>query len=83
MTSEVRFPITIKVRTGDGGPARDIVTLREACDFLIDWPEAKRDDFYRSARDTLVAAMKHSAEPADAQNAFAAFCRHFGILTRG
>lgn len=79
---DLRFPAPMKIKTGDEASSRDVVTLQDACEILIDWPQAKRGDFYRAARDAVVAAMKRTGTPAQAQEVFVAFCNHVGILVR-
>ncbi|RUY51855.1 DUF982 domain-containing protein, partial [Mesorhizobium sp. M7A.F.Ca.CA.001.05.1.1] len=61
---------------------RDVTTLRDASEILIDWPQAKRGPFYQAAREKVEAALETQTGAAEAQEAFAALCSHAGVLVR-
>ena len=77
---DLRFPTPLRIQAGGSNTIRDVATLQDACETLIDWPHARRGPFYQSAREQVEAAMEGNATPAQAQETFAALCVHAGVL---
>ena len=73
-------PLRIKPAGSDS--IRDVVTVQDANEILIDWPQARRGPFYQAAREKVQAALDGEISAAQAQEAFAALCDHAGILVR-
>ena len=81
MTGPIRStPMRIKPHGSE--TIRDVSTLKDASEILIDWPQAKRGPFYQAAREQIEAALESQAGVAQAQEAFAALCNHAGVLVR-
>jgi hypothetical protein len=72
----------MRIRPHGSDTIRDVTTLRDASEILIDWPQAKRGPFYQAARKKVEAALESKAGAAEAQEAFAALCNHAGVLVR-
>lgn len=73
-------PLRIKPHGTD--TIRDIITLKDASEVLIDWPHAKRGPFYQAAREQVEAALESKTSAAQAHEAFTALCNHAGVLVR-
>lgn len=54
-------PMRIKPHGSD--TIRNVSTLKDAGEILIDWPHAKRGPFYQAARETVEAAMNGKGVP--------------------
>jgi len=80
--ADQRFSTSLRVRVGTDGTVRDVSTVQDACEVLIDWPSARRGPFYQSAREAVEAALDGNVSAMAAQEAFAALCDHAGILDR-
>ncbi|MFU0506079.1 DUF982 domain-containing protein [Pseudaminobacter sp. NGMCC 1.201702] len=80
MTVDAAFEHSLRVRSGDANTIREVTSLRDACDILIDWPHARRGPFYQSAREVVEAAMEGHATVQEARTAFAALASHAGVL---
>jgi hypothetical protein len=76
----LRFPTPLRIQANGSNTIRDVVTLQDANETLIDWPHARRGPFYQPARKQVEAALEGNTTPAEAQEAFAALCGHAGIL---
>ena len=72
--AELMLSTPMRIRLHDSDTIRDITTLRDASEILIDWPQAKRGPFYQAAREQVEAALESKAGAAEAQEAFAALC---------
>ncbi|MBZ9675700.1 DUF982 domain-containing protein [Mesorhizobium sp. ES1-1] len=72
----------IRIKPAGSDTIRDVVTIHDANEILIDWPQARRGPFYQAAREQVQAALDGKATAAQAQEAFAALCDHAGILVR-
>ena len=59
---------------------RDVETIEDACQILIDWPHARRGPFYQAAREVVESALKGDATASQAREAFAALAAHAGVL---
>lgn len=77
-----RFSASRRVRVGTEGTVRDVSTVQDACEVLIDWPPARRGPFYQSAREAVEGALDGNVSATAAQEAFAALCDHAGVLDR-
>ena len=73
-------PLRIKPHGSD--TIRDVTTLKDASEILIDLPHAKRGPFYQAAREQVESALESKAGAAQAQEAFVALCNHAGVLVR-
>ncbi|RWC25525.1 MAG: DUF982 domain-containing protein [Mesorhizobium sp.] len=80
--AELMLPTPMRIRPHGSDTIRDIATLKDASEILIDWPQAKRGPFYQAAREQVEAALENKAGAAQAQEAFAALCDHAGVLVR-
>ncbi|RWC58860.1 DUF982 domain-containing protein [Mesorhizobium sp.] len=80
--AELMMPTPMRIRPHGSDTIRDIATLKDASEILIDWPQAKRGPFYQAAREQVEAALENKAGAAQAQEAFAALCDHAGVLVR-
>lgn len=80
--TDVSLPSTIRVQTGSANKVRDVTSLKDACEVLIDWPHARRGPFYQSAREAVEAALNGSLPVEKTAEAFAALCDHAGVLVR-
>ncbi|WP_137933949.1 DUF982 domain-containing protein [Mesorhizobium comanense] len=72
----------IRIRPHGSDTIRDVATLEDASQILIDWPHAKRGPFYQAAREKIEAALEDRQAAAHAQEAFTALCDHAGVLVR-
>lgn len=70
----------MRIKPHDSDTIRDVSTLKDASEILIDWPHAKRGPFYQAARETVEAAMNGNGSASQAQEAFAALCDHAGVV---
>ncbi|TPJ37646.1 DUF982 domain-containing protein [Mesorhizobium sp. B2-5-13] len=73
-------PLRVKPHRAD--TIRDVATLQDASEILIDWPQAKRGPFYQAAREKIESALQNNEGVAQAQEAFTALCDHAGLLVR-
>ncbi|TIN18086.1 MAG: DUF982 domain-containing protein [Mesorhizobium sp.] len=80
--AEVMLSTPMRIKPHGSDTIRDITTLKDASEILIDWPQAKRGPFYQAAREQVEAALEGKAGVAEAQEAFAALCNHAGVLVR-
>ena len=80
--TDVSLARTIRVQAGSSNTIREVTSLRDACEVLIDWPHARRGPFYQSAREAVEAAINGSLPVDKASEAFAALCDHAGVLVR-
>lgn len=80
--TELMLSTPMRIRPHGSDTIRDLTTLQDASEILIDWPQAKRGAFYQAAREQVEAALEHKAGAAQAQEAFAALCNHAGVLVR-
>ncbi|RUW63209.1 DUF982 domain-containing protein [Mesorhizobium sp. M7A.F.Ca.US.008.03.1.1] len=80
--SELILPTPMRIKPHGSDTIRDVATLKDASEILIDWPQAKRGPFYQAAREKVEAALETKAGAAEAQEAFAALCSHSGVLVR-
>ena len=80
--ADLMLSTPMRIRPHGSDTIRDITTLRDASEILIDWPQAKRGPFYQAAREQVEAALESKAGAAKAQEAFAALCNHAGVLVR-
>jgi hypothetical protein len=80
--ADLMLSTPIRIRPHGSDTIRDLVTLRDASEILIDWPQAKRGPFYQAAREQVEAALNGDGGAAQAQEAFAALCNHAGVLVR-
>ncbi|MEO5755446.1 MAG: DUF982 domain-containing protein [Mesorhizobium sp.] len=78
----LRLSAPLRIRPAGTETVRDVSTLQDASEILIDWPHAKRGPFYQTAREQIEAALEGRATAAQAQEAFSAFCVHAGVLVR-
>ena len=79
--AELMLSTPIRIKPHGSDTIRDVDTLRDASEILIDWPHAKRGPFYQAAREQIEAALDGNGG-AQAQEAFAALCNHAGVLVR-
>ncbi|RVA31196.1 DUF982 domain-containing protein, partial [Mesorhizobium sp. M7A.F.Ca.US.001.01.1.1] len=46
--SELILPTPMRIKPHGSDTIRDVATLRDASEILIDWPQAKRGPFYQA-----------------------------------
>lgn len=80
--AELMLSTPMRIKPHGSDTIRDVATLKDASEILIDWPQAKRGPFYQAAREQVEAALEGKAVAAQAQEAFAALCHHAGVLVR-
>lgn len=80
--AELRLTAPMRIKPAGAETIRDVVTLRDASEILIDWPHGRRGPFYQAAREQVEAALDGKISAAQAQEAFAALCDHAGVLVR-
>jgi hypothetical protein len=80
--TDVRLSSPIRVKPHGADTIREVATLQDASEILIDWPHASRGPFYQAAREKIEAALENKDGAAQAQEAFTALCDHAGILVR-
>lgn len=80
--TELMLSTPMRIRPHGSDTIRDIATLKDASEILIDWPQAKRGPFYQAAREQIEAALESKTGALRAQEAFAALCNHAGVLVR-
>ncbi|RUZ17846.1 DUF982 domain-containing protein [Mesorhizobium sp. M7A.F.Ca.CA.001.09.1.1] len=80
--SELILPTPMRIKPHGSDTIRDVTTLRDASEILIDWPQAKRGPFYQAAPVWVSNAASTFSRAAEAQEAFAALCSHAGVLVR-
>lgn len=69
-------PVCVKI----GNTKREVKSVHDACEVLIDWPHARRGPVYQSTMEILQAAVAGKASTEQAHDAFADFARHAGVL---
>ncbi|QKC96042.1 DUF982 domain-containing protein [Mesorhizobium sp. NZP2298] len=72
----------MRIRPHGSDTIREVASLQDASEILIDWPHASRGPFYQAAREKVEAALENKDGAAQAQEAFTALCDHAGILVR-
>ncbi|OBQ74507.1 DUF982 domain-containing protein [Mesorhizobium erdmanii] len=80
--ADIRLSSPIRIRPHGSDTIRELTTLQDASEILIDWPHASRGPFYQAAREKIEAALQDKAGAAEAQEAFTALCDHAGLLVR-
>jgi len=76
------FEPPLRVQAGDPNTSRKVTSLQDACEVLIDWPHARRGEYYEAARTVVEAAQRGEKTVAEAYHAFAELCEHAGVLVR-
>lgn len=77
---DTKIPFESPIRVQTGNSVKDVQSVRDACDVLIDWPHARRGPFYQSAREVVEAALNGRANAQEAREAFLALISHAGVL---
>ncbi|MBZ9681691.1 DUF982 domain-containing protein [Mesorhizobium sp. CO1-1-7] len=72
----------LRVKPHGSETIREVATLQDASEILIDWPQARRGPFYQTAREKIESALANNEGAAQAQEAFTALCDHAGLLVR-
>ncbi|WP_457152620.1 DUF982 domain-containing protein [Mesorhizobium sp. P5_C1] len=80
--AEPMLSTPMRIRPHGSDTIRDITTLKDASEILIDWPQAERGPFYQAAREQVEAALENKAGAAQAHEAFVALCNQAGVLVR-
>ncbi|TPM38105.1 DUF982 domain-containing protein [Mesorhizobium sp. B2-3-4] len=78
----VMLSTPLRVKPHGSDTIREVATLQDASEILIDWPQAKRGPFYQAAREKVETALEKTEGAAQAQEAFTALCDHAGLLVR-
>jgi hypothetical protein len=80
--TKLPFDSVIRVQSGSANTIKDVESVQDACDVLIDWPHGRRGPFYQSAREVVEAALEGKASVEEAKEAFAALASHAGVLVK-
>ncbi|RUX00019.1 MULTISPECIES: DUF982 domain-containing protein [unclassified Mesorhizobium] len=80
--ADLMLSTPLRVKPHGSDTIREVATLQDASEVLIDWPHAKRGPFYQAAREKIEAALTNNEGAAQAQEAFTALCDHAGLLVR-
>lgn len=73
------FSPAVSIRIGQD-TIREVAAVGEIDEVLLDWPQARRGDFYRRVRECVEAAKRGDASPAELREMFVAFAGHAGVL---
>jgi hypothetical protein len=73
------FSPSVCVKTGEG-TQREVASIRDVDEILLDWPQARRGDFYRRVRECVEVAKRGEASPAELRELFVAFAQHARVL---
>ncbi len=79
---DVMLSTPVRIKPHGSDTIREVATLQDASEILIDWPHASRGPFYQAAREKIEAALEDKDATAQAQEAFTALCDHAGVLVR-
>jgi hypothetical protein len=74
-----RFFSPVTVSVGLNMP-REVTSLREAWEFLTDWPQSRRGPVHATALRACSAAMAGNLSTENARRAFVGFAKVYGIL---
>jgi uncharacterized protein DUF982 len=80
--AELMLSTPMRIKPVGSDTIREVATLKDASEVLIDWPQARRGPFYQAAREQVEAALEGKTSAAQAQEAFTALCNHAGVLVR-
>ncbi|TGV64874.1 DUF982 domain-containing protein, partial [Mesorhizobium sp. M00.F.Ca.ET.158.01.1.1] len=80
--ADLMLSTPLRVKPHGSDTIREVATLQDASEILIDWPHAKRGPFYQAAREKVEAALEDQTGIGEAQEAFSALCNHAGVLVR-
>lgn len=80
--ANVMLSTPMRIKPHGSNTIREVATLQDASEVLIDWPPANRGPFYQAAREKIEAALQNKDGTAQAQEAFTALCDHAGVLVR-
>lgn len=70
----------VPVRLSVNGDVHEIDSVRQAAEFLGDWPAPRRGPVFACALNVCHAAAAGTMRPEDARKAFESFARITGIL---
>lgn len=73
------FSPSVCVKTGQD-TLREVASIRDVDEILLDWPQARRGDFYRRVRECVEVAKRGEASPAQLRELFVAFAEHAQVL---
>lgn len=78
---EDRMPFggTVWVTVSDN-TRREVKSVRDACEVLIDWPHARRGPVYQSTMEVLQSAIAGKSSPQEAHDAFVEFAQYADVL---
>jgi hypothetical protein len=80
---KIPFERPVSIRFGSESTVRDVKSVNDASEVLIDWPHARRGPVYQDTVAVIEAALEGSVSAAEARAAFEAFADHAGILVKG
>ncbi|MEI9431342.1 DUF982 domain-containing protein [Mesorhizobium sp. Cs1299R1N3] len=80
--ADLMLSTPLRVKPHGSDTIREVATLQDASEILIDWPQAKRGPFYQAAREKIESALQNNEGVAQGQEAFTALCDHAGLLVR-
>ncbi|QPC86250.1 DUF982 domain-containing protein [Mesorhizobium sp. NBSH29] len=74
------FDSDVKLTVGNEHTIRTVQSVKDACEVLIDWPQARRGPFYQSTREVVEAAIAGKKTAEEARTALMALAVHAGVL---
>ncbi|MBL8584101.1 MAG: DUF982 domain-containing protein [Rhizobiaceae bacterium] len=74
-----KFSPMVSIRMGQD-TIREADSIRDVDEIMLDWPQARRGDFYRRVRECVEAAKRGDASPAELREVFVAFAEHAQVL---
>ncbi|KAA3452570.1 DUF982 domain-containing protein [Mesorhizobium sp. SARCC-RB16n] len=80
--ADLMLSTPLRVKPHGSDTIREVATLQDASEILIDWPQTKRGPFYQAAREKIESALENKEGAALAQEAFTALFDHTGLLVR-
>lgn len=75
------FSPSVCIRIGQDS-IREAGSVQDVDQILIDWPQARRGDFYRRVRECVEVAKRGEASPAQLRELFLAFAEHAKVLVQ-
>lgn len=73
------FDRSVWIRIGPDS-LREVCGIRDADEVLLDWPQARRGEFYRRVRECVEAGKRGEASPGQVRELLVAFASHAEVL---
>lgn len=78
MATGIFYP-SVCIKTGEE-TLREVASVRDVDEVLLDWPQGRRGDFYRRVRECVEVAKRGQASPGELRELFVAFAQHAEVL---